>query len=191
LRNVALRPLSRLQLAIAKLTTSVGLGLAFAGTAVATSIAIAASLFEFGDLEEEIMGGLMHPIMPAEEVWPDFEHALTGGLAIAVAFSVAGFMAGSWLRRGVTAVGSSLALLLTLVSVRWLTAGAEWEAFNPATYLPFVSADASRIHALSILAGGAANVPFEYGATEYGVPAAMAVVCGGLGIVATLRRRIP
>ncbi|MEO0650844.1 MAG: ATP-binding cassette domain-containing protein [Planctomycetota bacterium] len=191
LRNVALRPLTRLQLSLAKWLTALAIGGLCVASALAGATGFAGLAFEYGDLEEVLVGGQRFPIMTAAEVVPDFRRALTGSVAVTLAFASFGFAAGALVRRGIVAVGLSLALFLFLIVSRWFAAGGDWEWLNPATYLPFLTADASRVHAVAILADGATNVPFEYGTTEFSVPLVLAGLSGLVGLAAITRVRIP
>jgi ABC-2 type transport system ATP-binding protein len=191
LRNVALRPLSRLELGLGKLVAAAGMGLASVGAAVLGAVGAAAAFFDFGDLEEVLVTGDRFPIMPAAEVWPEFKVAVSGAFAVGLAFAGLGLLCGSITRRGVAAFGLSLSLFLGLTVGRWFSAGADNEWLNPATYLPSLAADASHVHAVAVLASGATNVPFEHGGSEFSVPLVTFLLCAVASLWSVRRRAIP
>jgi ABC-type multidrug transport system ATPase subunit len=191
LRNVALRPLTRLQLGFGKSLFALGLGLVAFGAAAVAALGGAALWFDFADLDELLVTGERFPILAAAEVWPELWATLAGGAAIVPCFAALGLLAGALTTRGVTAQVATLLVLLGSMLGRWISHDTALEWLNPATYLPFLSADTSRVAALGKLATGATNAPFEFAATEYWVP--LGVTCASLliSLGTLLRRSIP
>ncbi|QDU67495.1 ATP-binding cassette domain-containing protein [Engelhardtia mirabilis] len=191
LRNVALRPLTRLQLLAGKASVAIGLGLAAWFCAAMTSLVAAAIWFDFGDLEEVLVTGDRFPLMTAAELWPELNAALLGTLVAMPAVAAVGFLVGVLTRRGVVAVVLALIIHQLLDGARAIARTGDWEWMLPSTYLPSPLGDSSRVQALALLSDGATNAPFEYVAGEWWVPLAWTVACLVLATPVLLRRSIP
>ena len=102
LRNVLLRPLTRVQVALGK-----GLALLLATAAayavlVGVAVGVASWAFEWKGVIEILPNGQTYEHRPIAELWPDFQRALWISILPLFAYAGLGFLVGSLTRRGAT-----------------------------------------------------------------------------------------
>ena len=107
LRNILLRPFGRLQVVAGKAIAVIGAALDSYLFLVLVSIGAAAIAFEFTGATEILANGQPFPLVPEEELWPEFWHMLWSPLLPLAAYAGIGFLCGSVVRRGATALGSA------------------------------------------------------------------------------------
>ncbi|MCZ6598729.1 MAG: ATP-binding cassette domain-containing protein, partial [Planctomycetota bacterium] len=98
LRNLLLRPVLRTQAVLGKALGQLALVVLCYGLAVATALAGAALLFDFGDVEEILPNGRVYEMVPAEELWPELWVVLLAPLAPLAACAAVGLLAGALVR---------------------------------------------------------------------------------------------
>ena len=166
LRNVLLRPLTRVQVALGKwlalLLTTLGAYALLAGVAIAgASIA-----FEWEGVIEILPNGQKLPIVPADELWSPFWTALFAPLLPLLAYAGLGFLAGNLVRRGATALALALGFGVALDFGRGFFINSAIEPWLPATYLPSPLGRTSYIDTYLELSQGVSNVKYIFVDTD-------------------------
>jgi ABC-2 type transport system ATP-binding protein len=136
LRNVLLRPLTRVQVALGK-----GLALLLATAAayavlVGVAVGVASWAFEWKGVIEILPNGQTYEHRPIAELWPDFQRALWISILPLFAYAGLGFLVGSLTRRGATALAAAIGLGVALDFGRNFAINSAAEPWLPMTYLP-------------------------------------------------------
>ena len=198
LRNVLLRPQTRLDVLLGKaLAGAVALVASYA-LLVLAAVGLSAAFFGFGDLVEILPNGAEFPLVAATELQPDLQRALLVPLAALAGYLALGLLAGTLVRAAAAALGLAIGLAFTLDLVRGVLRGAGVEGGLLSAYLPSPLGDTSFLHFLADRAQGISNSTFEHGAQVAGflpqdvlVPALWALASCVLSAVLLVRRPIP
>lgn len=192
LRNVALRPLDRLTLALGKALALCGAAaLAFLLTALAV-VGVSAALFDFTDVVEilEIRTAKPITIVSAAELAEPFRHMLLVSGAPLLACAALGLLAGAITRSGTRALAIAAGALVALDLSRVVGRIAGHEDALISAHLPSPLGDTSSVAALlhTIQAPNDAALGFAQGTLTTSL--AWTVVLVGLSILALRRREI-
>jgi len=196
LRNVLLRPLTRLQIVAGKFFALTSLALLAYVVLVAVSVGAAAIAFDFVDYAELLPNGKRY--VPegysAAELWPEMRSALFSPLLPLLAYVALGLLAGSFGRRGTTGLILSLGFGLAFEFGRGLLREIGMEGWSPAALVPTPfgdTADTSQIQYFGDYAAGASDVVFEFADTATIAPLAVTVVALVVTVWIFLRRYVP
>ncbi|MCC6781366.1 MAG: ATP-binding cassette domain-containing protein [Planctomycetes bacterium] len=194
LRNVLLRPLTRVQVALGK-ALAVGAGsLLVTAVLVLVALAAAAIAFPFGDrLELGQDEGLSAVLMPAEEIAPLFLPALLSLALPMLAYGAIGLLCGALARRSIWALATALGAVVVLDLSRGLGEPLGLERLLPAAYLPsqLLARETSQLEFFKEFALGSADARFHLEDTAWLVPGAWLVSSTALAAFLLLRRRVP
>jgi len=197
LRNVLLRPQTRLELAAGKALAGVLLALGGQLLLGAVATGASAAAFGFGDLVEILPNGKPFPLVPAAELWPELVRVLTLPLAALLGALMLGFASGALVRGAAGALGLALGAVLVLDLARAALRGLGAEGWLLPAYLPTPLGDTSFRQAFADHAGGISNARFELDGSFLGLPQdlscplAWALVAFGLGTLLLVRRPVP
>jgi ABC-2 type transport system ATP-binding protein len=193
LRNVLLRPVRRLHVALGKALAVLTLGgLMYAALALA-SLGAAAWAFDFTDLAEILPNGepFTLPGFAAADLWPHLWQATWAPLLPLAACCAVGFLAGAIARSGAGALALSLGSLLALDLARTVARGMDGEAFLHTAYLPSPLGDTSFLKFYADLTQGVSNTSFAYADTSLVVPLLWCLVAFGGASLLLARRSVP
>jgi len=194
LRNVLLRPVTRVQAALGK---GVGLLLAvLAGYAilVAASTGAAAWAFDFSDVVEYVPSGeeyIEYPHRTAAELWPVMWRALGVSALPLFAYAGIGFLAGALARRGATALSYAIGIGVALDFGRGFVTETPVEKWLPMTYLPSELGRYSYVDYFLEWSQGTSAVKYLFEATDVLAPALWVVVCLAAAAWVLKRRYVP
>ncbi|MHC4958151.1 MAG: ATP-binding cassette domain-containing protein [Planctomycetota bacterium] len=187
LRNVLLRPATRLQVAWGKGLALVGMAVTAYLILAGLSVGLASLLFEWTGVVEVLPNGKTFPLVPVEELWPEFRHALLSPVLPLAAYAGIGFLAGAIVRRSAAALSLALVVGFLLDSSR---AYVGESAFLPPTYVPSLGRS-SYIDYFLDFSTGASNAIFEFSATEVWVPAIWALATFAVAGLVFRKRYVP
>lgn len=194
LRNVLLRPLTRVQAALGK-AMAVGLGsLGVAAILCATALVGSAIAFHFGDrMELGQDDGLSAVLMPADEVRPLLLPALVSLALPMLAYGAIGLLCGALVRRAMWALAAALGAVLVLDLSRAFGGPLGFERFLPSAYVPsqLLPRETSQLEFFKEFALGSADATFHLDGTAVVVPLAWTVLATLLAAVLVSRRRVP
>jgi ABC-type transport system involved in multi-copper enzyme maturation permease subunit len=197
LRNVLLRPATRLEVVAGKALAGTALALGAYVLLLLVMLAAAAAAFGFADLVEILPNGQEFPLVTAVELRADFARALTVPLAALLGFFASGFLAGSCTRGGSSALGLALGALLGLDLARVVARDLGAEGWLLPAYIPTPLGDTSYLHYFADRAQGISNAVFELGSSWAGVPqdflqpVLWGVACLALSAILLARRAVP
>jgi ABC-2 family transporter len=193
LRNLLLRPLGRPGLAMGKLLallTATG-----AGYALLLIVAVAASalLFDFTDVVEILETDSAEPwvITEAKVLWPPFSRMLGAMVLPLMGYTALGFLVGAVARRGVTALGASVSLVVSLDLLRIPGQSFGFEAGLLSAYAPSPLRDTSRVAHLLDLIRAPNNPPGGFLDGSLLVPMVWIVVAAAVATFILSRRSVP
>ncbi|MBK7642148.1 MAG: ATP-binding cassette domain-containing protein [Planctomycetes bacterium] len=191
LRNLLLRPLTRVQALLGKLLAQ--LTLALVAYALLAAVALAASgwFFEFHGVAEILPDGQRFDLVAAKELLPALRHALAAPLLPLLAYATLGLCAGTLARGAAGALALGLGFFALLDLSRTLARGFGLEGWLPSAYLPSPLGDTSFLSFYSDVAQGVSNAHFDFAATALLTPAAWALLSLALSVLVLSRRSVP
>ena len=191
LRNVLLRPVKRVQVALGKALAHLGLGAALYALLALVTLAVSRWLFEFRDLAEILPNGESFPLVPAEELWPHLKGALLSPLPGLAAYAGVGFLAGAVARTAAGALALALGSVLLLDLSRAFARGYGVEGWLPSAYLPSPLGDTSFLKFYADVTQGVSNTAFAYADTALVVPLTWSLLAFALSGLILSRRPVP
>jgi ABC-2 type transport system ATP-binding protein len=177
LRNVLLRPQTRLEVALGKALAVAICSCAAYSLAVGVALAGAAWAFGFTDVVEILPNDELFVLLEAEELRADLVHALTAPGVALMGCAALGLAAGAVTRGAAAALGLAIGSLFALDLSRALARGGHGEGALLSAYLPTPLGDSSFLNYVSERATGISNSVFEFGGTLLGIPQDLAVPC--------------
>jgi ABC-type multidrug transport system ATPase subunit len=191
LRNLLLRPLTRVQAALGKLVAQLALvALAYA-LLVATALLASAWFFEFRGVAEILPDGQRYDLVAAKDLVPELRRALCAPLLPLLAYSALGLCAGALARGAAGALALGLGFFAFLDLLRVLARGFGSEGWLPSAYLPSPLGDTSFLAYYADVAQGVSNAHFAFAATAWSAPALWAAGALALAVLLLTRRSIP
>ncbi|MBM3991484.1 MAG: hypothetical protein FJ298_10825, partial [Planctomycetes bacterium] len=198
LRNVLLRPQTRLDVLLGKtLAGCVALAASYA-LLVLAAVGLSGAFFGFGSLVEVLPNGQEFLLVEAQELQPLLLRALLVPLAALAGYLAVGLLAGTLARAAAAALGLAIGFAFTLDLARVALRGVGVEGGLLSAYLPSPLGDTSYLQFLAESAQGISNPRREHAALwcdflpqDVGVPALWALACLALSIVLLARRPIP
>jgi len=136
LRNVLLRPITRVQVALGKWLGLVLVSLGSYALMLAVAIAGATWAFEWKGVVEILPGGQEFPHVSVEELTPVFWHALAAPVLPILAFLGVGLMVGAMVRRSASAIATAIGCGVLFELAREPLVNSSAEVWSVATYLP-------------------------------------------------------
>ncbi|MFN0244377.1 MAG: ATP-binding cassette domain-containing protein [Planctomycetota bacterium] len=191
LRNVLLRPLARVEVALGKALALVVFVLGGYVLLAGTALLLGASVFEFRDVTETLPNGARFTLTPASEIWPELRRALLSPLLPLAAYTGLGFLAGAVTRTGAAALGWALSLGVLIDLARAFTRAVRWTGGLPSDYLPSPLSDTSFVRFYVDVANGVSNAEFEHAAGALLVPIAWTLATFACATLVLVRRPIP
>lgn len=198
LRNVLLRPQTRVETVAGKLLAGLVLTLGSYALLAAVSLGLSGAFFGFRDLVEILPNGEAFPLVPASELWPELRRAALVPLAALAGFFSLGFFAGSLARAAASALGLAVGLAFVLDLVRGVVRGLGSEGALLSAYLPTPLGDTSFLQFFSDRAQGISNSVFQHGdllagflPQDVAVPLLWACAAASLSAVLLVRRAVP
>lgn len=188
LRNVLLRPLRRWQVVAGKGLALIGLTLGAYLFLAAVAIGAASWAFDWVGYSEILPNGKLFEMVGADELRPDFRHALLSPLLPLAAMAGIGFLAGTLLRRSAAALGVAIVFGLLLDSARGVERGLT--PFVPPSYLPSMGRS-SFLDFFRDLTTGISNTLYELQAHEIWVPLAWTAATFALAYLVFRQRQVP
>ena len=191
LRNLLLRPVTRVQAALGKLAAQLALvGIAYVLLA-ATALCASAWFFDFHGVSEMLPDGQRYDLVPASELMPELRHALSAPLLPLVAFSALGLFAGALARGAAGALALGLGLFALLDLLRTLARGLGFEGWLPSAHLPSPLGDTSFLAYYADVAQGVSNAHFAFASTALAAPALWAAAAFAFAVLLLTRRSVP
>lgn len=191
LRNVLLRPVTRLNVAVGKALSV--LAVAFVGYVLLWAAALGASAwsFDFKDVVEILPNGAEYVYVEADELWAHVPPLTRAPLLPLAAYAGLGFLIGALTRRATA--GLVIALLAAVFLDIGRVVARTWrvEEFLPSAHLPSPLGDTSHVRHYIDMVTGAANAAPRYADTSAMYPGAIAVACFALATLALARRSVP
>ncbi len=197
LRNVLLRPATRLEVVLGKVLAGTAATLGAYLAVVAVVLCASGAAFGFGDLVEILPNGREFPLLPAAELFPELGRALAAPIPALLGFLSVGFLAGCCTRSATGGLGLAIGALLALDLARAAARGFGLEGWLLPAYLPTPLGDTSYLRHFADRAQGISNSVFDLGASWAGIPRdfafplAWAVLSIGLSAVLLARRAVP
>ncbi|MEM8884669.1 MAG: ATP-binding cassette domain-containing protein [Planctomycetota bacterium] len=188
LRNVLLRPVTRVQVALGKGLALLCAALAAYAVLVGVSIATASAFFEWKGVVEILPNGLEFEHRPIDELWPVFYKALQISILPLFAYTAIGFLCGALVRRGATALSLALGTGVALDLGRGFFTNSAIEPWLPMTYLPSELGRYSYIDYMLEWSQGTSGIQYLFEKTEVACPL-LWIVAGFLATAWTLKRR--
>jgi hypothetical protein len=191
LRNLLLRPVTRVQAALGKLAAQLALlALAYALLA-GTALAASAWFFDFRGVAEILPDGQRFDLVAAKDLVPELRHALLSPLLPLLGYSALGLFAGALARGAAGALALGLGLFAFLDLARVLARGFGLEGWLPSAYLPSPLGDTSFLAFYGDVAQGVSNAHFAYASTALVAPALWAALALSLSMLLLSRRSVP
>ena len=197
LRNVLLRPQTRLAVAGGKALAGAAITVGAHLALVLAVVGVAAVAFGFGDLVEVLPNGQPFPLVSAAELRVDFARVLAAPLAALLGYLLLGFLSGAVARGAAGALGLAVGAVLGLDLARAVMRGLGGEGWLLSAYLPSPLGDSSGLHAFADRARGVSNTLFELGGSLAGIPRDVAVplswafACFAASAILLARRSVP
>jgi ABC-type transport system involved in multi-copper enzyme maturation permease subunit len=197
LRNVLLRPQTRLAVAGGKALAGALVALAAHLALVTAAVGAAALAFGFGDLVEILPNGKPFPLVAAAELRGDFARALAVPAAPLLGYLLLGFACGAFARGASSALGLAVGAALALDLARSVARDLGFEGALLSAYLPSPLGDSSFLRAFADRARGVSNSVYELGGSIAGlpqdlvVPLAWALACFAVAAILLARRSVP
>jgi ABC-2 type transport system ATP-binding protein len=206
LRNLLLRPVLRVQVAVGKALALLAGAIVCQALLAGAIVAAAGAAFGFGDLTELLVTGEEFPLVKASELAGPLRTALASPLLALAAAAAVGFAASAAARGPAGALGLALGSLIALDVARGVARVLGFEAALPTAYVPSPLGDTSYLAYFADRAQGVSNTAFEYGeplvaslggflarATAPDVVAPLAWIVASLALAAILlaRRSVP
>jgi ABC-type transport system involved in multi-copper enzyme maturation permease subunit len=175
LRNVLLRPLTRLEVVAGKALAGAALVLGAYLALLAVTLTASAAAFGFGDLVEILPNGAHFPLVAAAELRMDLLRALAAPVVALLAFFTLGVACGALARGPASALGLALGVVLGLDLARAAARGLGAEEWLLTAYLPTPLGDTSYLHHFADRAQGISNSLFELDRAFAGIPQDLAL----------------
>jgi hypothetical protein len=191
LRNVILRPLTRLDISLGKFAALLAVGAAGYALLLLVAFGIAFAAFDFGDVKEVMPNGAEFVLTRASELWPELWRALASPLLPLVAYASIGLACGAALRTGAAALATALGLGVVLDLSRAILREVGARGGVPSDYLPSPLSDTSFVRFYVDVSQGVSNATFEHAGRAFLVPFAWAVLCFVLAHGTLARRSVP
>jgi ABC-type multidrug transport system ATPase subunit len=191
LRNVLMRPLSRVQVAAGKAVTHLGLCLLAYAVLAGVGLSLAGQAFGYRDLVELLPNGESFPLVSAAELFPELQAAVLAPLAPLSACVGIGFLAGALARSAAGALAGALGALVFLDLLRTLARGLGLEGALPTAYLPSPLGDTSRLSSYADVAQGVSNSSYAFADTGLTVPLAWTAATIVAACLVLWRRPVP
>jgi ABC-type multidrug transport system ATPase subunit/ABC-type transport system involved in multi-copper enzyme maturation permease subunit len=191
LRNLLLRPVTRAQAALGKLTAQLVLVVFAYALLAGTAILASVSLFEFRGVGEILPDGQRYDLVAAKELVPELWRALCAPLLPLLCYSTLGLLAGALARGAAGALALGLGLFALLDLSRTVARGFGLEGWLPSAYLPSPLGDTSFLSFYSDVAQGVSNANFAFARTALVTPALWAALCFAFAVLLLSRRSVP
>jgi ABC-type transport system involved in multi-copper enzyme maturation permease subunit len=193
LRNLLLRPVGRVGLALGKLLGMLTVAALAYLLVVTAAVVTSTLLFDFTDVVEILETDDADPwvITEAKALWPPFRAMLAGMLPPLLAYTGLGFLLGAFAKRGVTALALAAGSVVFLDVLRVAGRAFGFEGLLLSCYSPSPLGDTSRVaHLLDLIR--APNSP-PSGMLEGAllVPAVWLVLAAALSVLLLSRRSVP
>jgi ABC-type transport system involved in multi-copper enzyme maturation permease subunit len=191
LRNVLLRPVTRVQVALGKgAALLVGTLVAYL-LLVVVAVAVASWAFEWKGVVEILPNGREMSILSADEIWPKFRRALWVSCLPLFAYAGIGFLIGSFARRGATSLAAAIGVGVALDFGRGFFVNSAAEVWLPMTYLPSQLGRNTFVDHLLDWSQGASNTLYLFGDTDVVAPLAWVAVTIAAAAWVLKRRYVP
>jgi hypothetical protein len=191
LRNLLLRPVTRVQAVVGKLGAQLLLvALAYALLAC-TALLVSAWFFDFRGVAEILPDGQRYDLVAAEDLVPELRRALLSPWLPLIAYSALGLLAGALARGAAGALALGLGLFASLDLLRTVARGFDFEGALPSAYLPSPLGDTSFLAFYADVAQGVSNANFAYASTALAAPAAWAALAFAAAVLLLSRRSVP
>jgi ABC-2 type transport system ATP-binding protein len=190
LRNLVLRPLRRVHVALGKVLAGLATTTVAYVFAAGVVCAVSGLLFDFTDVTEILFNGERFPLVPADELHGPLREVLLRPLPALLAFSGLGFLAGAVTRSPAPALGLALGLLVVPDALRSVLRGFDVEWAVPSAHAPTALGDTSFVAHYLDLARGVSNTSYETAGAAIAVPLVWLVGCVVLAAWALSRRAI-
>jgi ABC-type multidrug transport system ATPase subunit/ABC-type transport system involved in multi-copper enzyme maturation permease subunit len=191
LRNLLLRPLTRVQALLGKLAAQLALVALSYVLLVAAALAASAWYFDFRGVAEILPDGQRYDLVAAGELVPELRRALCSPLLPLLFYSALGLCAGALARGAAGALALGLGLFAFLDLVRVLARGFGLEGWLPSAYLPSPLGDTSFLSFYADVAQGVSNAHFAFGSTALVAPGLWAALAFALALLVFTRRSVP
>ena len=136
LRNVLLRPITRVPVVLGKWFALVLVTLGAYALLLGVAIAAASIAFDWKGVVEILPNGVEYPHVSLEELWPVFWQSLAAPVLPLLAFCSIGLLVGAVTRRGATALASAIGIGLLFDLGRDSLINSSAELWSVATYMP-------------------------------------------------------
>ena len=190
LRNVLLRPVTRLNVMIGKAVAVLGAALLSYLVLVLVSTGAAAWGFQFEGVFEILPNGKRFELTPAADLWPSFWQALRSPLLPLAAYAGIGFLAGTFLRRGASSLAVALGAGFLLDLGRDFSRGSILEGAFPPAYVPSLGRT-SFVDFFLEESQGVSNALYLFEGTDKLVPLLWILLTFGLATILFRRRYVP
>jgi ABC-2 type transport system ATP-binding protein len=191
LRNLLLRPVTRVQVALGKLGAQLLLVAGAYALLAGTALLVSAWFFDFQGVAEILPDGQRYDLVAAEELLPELRRAVfSPGLPL-LAYTALGLLAGAIARSGAGALALGLGVFAALDLARTVARGFGFEGALPSAYLPSPLGDTSFLAFYADVAQGVSNAQFAYASTAVATPAAWAALAFALAVAILSRRSVP
>ncbi len=190
LRNLFLRPLGRVQIAIGKALACLCVAAGAYLMLLAGSFGAAAWAFDFQDYGDMLPNGHFLVTITAAEVYPEMWRALYAPLLALGAFVGIGFLASSLVRSAAAALGLGIGMTLALDFGRGFARVFEVEGWLPPAHLPSLLGDNSFLLYYLDVTTGVGNARFEHEWAAHWVPLLWCVLTFACGTLILRRRSI-
>jgi hypothetical protein len=191
LRNLFLRPLRRFEIAIGKFLALGVVSLVFYTALVGAIFYLATRWFDFADVEEVALSGVIAPLVPKDELWPELKRAILSPLLPLAGYAAAGFLVGSLIRSAAGALASAFGLVVLLDVGRAVARTFQKEDRLLSAFLPSPLGDTSPVRRLAEMSTGVSNAFQPYLDRAVSTPGLWLAVALFLAIVAVSRRSCP
>lgn len=159
LRNVLLRPITRVQVALGKWAAAMLLTVSAYLFLACTSIALATWAFDWDGAYDILPNGEPFYITEASELWAPFWIAISSPIVPLMALATIGFVAGNLLRRSASALALAFGLGVAMDFGRGFFTNSAVEAWIPATYLPSPLGRTSYLDYFQLISNGTSTKP--------------------------------
>ncbi len=191
LRNLLLRPVRRVDVAVGKACATVGAALVGYAALALAAVAVSAAVFDFTDVSEILPNGVPFVLVRAEELRPELLRVLLLVVSPVAAYAGVGFLAGAITRSGAGALALSLGAATGLELSRAYARSAGFETALLPAHLPSPLSDTSYVQTFLDRSQGVSNATDASAAAMVLVPLAWAVVTFAAGAWLLRRRDVP